>query len=104
MPQRKTRNPLIASSLPLSSSSDHQMPIAKRDLRLSRLINRLSKFEGLIIDYLTATLDLFPETRIVGDEWNWEGVRRAVETIASQRKLHVEVFGAAWRISKKPPY
>ena len=47
---------------------------------------------------LVATLDLFPQTRIVGDDWNWDGVRRAVETVAEQRRLRVEVFGAAWRI------
>ena len=33
-----------------------------------------------------------------GDDWNWEGVQRAVQSVADQRKLRIEVFGAAWRI------
>jgi hypothetical protein len=47
---------------------------------------------------LTAALDLFPQTTIVGDDWNWEGVRRAVETVAAERDLQYEVVGSGWRL------
>jgi hypothetical protein len=54
-------------------------------------------YESVMAD-LSVALDLFPKARIVGDDWDWEGVHRAVQTVADQRKLRVEVFGAAWRI------
>jgi hypothetical protein len=51
-----------------------------------------------VIEDLTAALDLFPTAHIVGDDFNWDDVRRAVETIATQRGLTVAVSGTGWRI------
>jgi hypothetical protein len=47
---------------------------------------------------LTAALDLFPRATIVGDDWDWEGVRTAVETVAKDRSLRFETLSPAWRI------
>ncbi len=41
--------------------------------------------------------ELFPEARVVGDDWNWEGVRRAVTEVAEQQNVEVEAHGVAWR-------
>lgn len=54
-------------------------------------------YESVVAD-LSVALDLFPTSRIVGDDWDWDGVRRAVQTIADQRKLRFEIFDTAWRI------
>ncbi len=43
-------------------------------------------------------MDLFPKTMIVGDDWDWEGVRQAVETIARDRGVRYEAYGSGWRI------
>jgi predicted O-methyltransferase YrrM len=58
------------------------------------------RYEAVVAD-LTTTLDLFPEATIVGDDWDWEGVRAAVETVGRQRSLQVDVLGTAWRIPKR---
>lgn len=56
--------------------------------------------ESVVAD-LSTMLDLFPKSRIVGDDWDWESVRRAVQHVASQRKLRVETFKTGWRIERK---
>ncbi|MCR4416057.1 MAG: hypothetical protein NUV77_26885 [Thermoguttaceae bacterium] len=38
---------------------------------------------------------------IVGDDWDWQGVRQAVETIATQRALGYETLGTGWRILRQ---
>jgi hypothetical protein len=43
-------------------------------------------------------MDLFPKTVIVGDDWDWEGVRQAVETIARDRSVRYEAYHTGWRI------
>jgi hypothetical protein len=47
---------------------------------------------------LTTALDLFPEARIAGDDFNWDSVRQAVEEVARLRGLQFEAHGPAWRI------
>lgn len=54
-------------------------------------------YEGVLADVSTA-LDRFPGVRIVGDDWNWPGVKRAVEQLVALRRLKLEVFETAWRI------
>lgn len=54
-------------------------------------------YEGVLADVTTA-LDRFPGVRIVGDDWNWPGVKRAVEQLVALRRLKLEVFETAWRI------
>ncbi|SIO06122.1 Methyltransferase domain-containing protein [Singulisphaera sp. GP187] len=47
---------------------------------------------------LSSTLDLFPQARIIGDDWNWESVRQAVQAVCRERGLQCEVLGVGWRI------
>ena len=57
--------------------------------------------EAVRADLMT-TLDLFPTARIVGDDWDWPGVQQAVEQLARERQLKVEVLKTAWRIIPRP--
>ena len=43
-------------------------------------------------------MDLFPKAAIVGDDWDWESVHTAVETLAKQRDFKYEVHKTAWQI------
>jgi hypothetical protein len=54
-------------------------------------------FDSVLNDF-TSALDLFPKALIVGDDWNWDSVRKAVETVAASRAIQYEVFGSGWRI------
>lgn len=54
-------------------------------------------FDSVLND-LTTSLDLFPKALIVGDDWTWDSVRKAVETVAKNRGLQYEAFGSGWRI------
>ena len=54
-------------------------------------------FDAALRD-ITLAMDLFPKATIVGDDWDWEGVHRAVETIARERKVQYEAYGSGWRI------
>jgi hypothetical protein len=54
-------------------------------------------YESVVKDLSTA-LDLFPRAVIVGDDFNWDDVRRAVETVAAERGITFEAFGTGWRI------
>lgn len=49
---------------------------------------------------VTAALDLFPRAVLVGDDWNWPGVQKAVEEVAKGRRLKLEVLHTAWRIAR----
>jgi Methyltransferase domain len=55
------------------------------------------QFESVCAD-LTAALDLFPSATVVGDDWNWESVRKAVEKVCGERRISCEVLQTAWRI------
>ncbi|MBI3866030.1 MAG: class I SAM-dependent methyltransferase [Planctomycetia bacterium] len=55
------------------------------------------RFESVVAD-LTAALDLFPSAVIVGDDWDWEEVRKAVEAVLAPRGLRCDVLGTAWRV------
>lgn len=57
------------------------------------------KFDS-VVDDLTTALDLFPKAQIVGDDLNWDDVRRAVEQVASERGLTFSAFGTGWRIDR----
>jgi hypothetical protein len=59
------------------------------------------QFESVRADVTTA-LDLFPRATLVGDDWNWEGVRKAVEGVCRERRIPCEVQGTAWRILPRP--
>jgi predicted O-methyltransferase YrrM len=55
------------------------------------------RYENVVAD-LTATLEFFPEAVVAGDDWDWEGVRSAVEAVARERGLEVRPHGSAWRL------
>lgn len=55
------------------------------------------RFESVLAD-LQSALDLFPQATIVGDNWDWESVRTAVQTVAKDRGLKCQSHGAGWRI------
>ena len=56
------------------------------------------QYESVLAD-LETTLALFPGAAIVGDDWDWDGVRSAVETVARQRNLRIEAEGPSWRLA-----
>jgi hypothetical protein len=55
------------------------------------------RFESVVSD-LQSALDLFPQATVVGDDWNWDGVRSAVETVVKDRGLESQSHGTGWRI------
>ena len=52
-----------------------------------------------VVQDVETTLDLFPGAVVVGDDWDWEGVRRGVRLVADRRRRSVEVRGVAWRLT-----
>jgi hypothetical protein len=61
-------------------------------------------FDGVTSD-LSAALDLFPRAVVAGDDYDWDEVRRAVETVCRDRGLRCESVGSGWRILRQasPP-
>lgn len=55
-------------------------------------------YEAIKAD-LETSLALFPNSTIVGDDWDWEGVRLAVSEVAKAKQLPLEVDGAGWIIT-----
>jgi hypothetical protein len=47
---------------------------------------------------VTLIRELFPQSPLIGDDWDWPGVKRAVTEVARQLGLDVDVNGVAWRI------
>jgi hypothetical protein len=45
---------------------------------------------------------LFPDAIVVGDDWDWETVRRAAVDVAREQGGVVGVHGTAWRFFGKP--
>jgi predicted O-methyltransferase YrrM len=58
------------------------------------------RYEAVVAD-LTATLDLFPDAVIAGDDWDWDSVRSAVEAVVRERGLDVQPQGSAWSIARR---
>jgi predicted O-methyltransferase YrrM len=46
---------------------------------------------------IEAARRLFPRATLVGDDWDWDGVRRAVREIEQRESLKLETHGVAWR-------
>jgi predicted O-methyltransferase YrrM len=53
--------------------------------------------EAVVMD-LEAALDLFPDTTIIGDDFNWPGVESAVRYVTSRRNRQFSVTGVAWQL------
>lgn len=58
------------------------------------------QFDSISAD-LTTALDLFPDATIVGDDWDWSDVQRAVERVCRERSILFDVLGTAWRVIRK---
>ncbi len=54
-------------------------------------------FEGVTAD-LQAIQRLFPQATIVGDDWNWEGVRRAATAFSAAAGRRLDALEAGWCI------
>ncbi len=52
-------------------------------------------YEDVLADIATSR-SLFPATMICGDDWNWPGVRRAVEYFAENRGDAIHTDGNTW--------
>jgi hypothetical protein len=48
---------------------------------------------------LSTAIDLFPGARVVGSDWDREGVRRIVEDICRDRRLACETNGSGWWVT-----
>jgi predicted O-methyltransferase YrrM len=57
-------------------------------------------FEGVTAD-LQAIERLFPRAIIVGDDWNWEGVRRAATAFSTAAERRLEALEAGWCLLAK---
>ncbi len=57
------------------------------------------RYEAVRAD-LTLLLELFPRSRIIGDDWDWPGVQQAVREVTEQHNLRIEVFGIGWKIER----
>jgi hypothetical protein len=49
-------------------------------------------------EVLNRAMDFFPKATVVGDGWDSDGVRRAVEDAARERAVRYEAHGSGWRI------
>jgi len=54
-------------------------------------------YESVKLD-LDTILMLFPKAIIVGDDWNWAGIKQAVTETAAIRGLRIEVNSNGWRM------
>lgn len=54
-----------------------------------------------VIDDLTALLRCFPNAQIIGDDWNWPSVQRAVVQVARQTRSRLRVQGNLWWFAKR---
>ncbi|MGO8748170.1 MAG: class I SAM-dependent methyltransferase [Thermoguttaceae bacterium] len=54
-----------------------------------------------VVSHLSLALDLFPRAVIVGDDYDWDEVCRAVETVARDRGLRCESVGPGWRLLRQ---
>lgn len=57
------------------------------------------RYESVIAD-LELSLKLFPTARIIGDDWDWESVRKAVEAVTVRRGLGVIPHGTSWELCR----
>lgn len=63
-------------------------------------IDACHHFEGAYRDIATA-VRLFPRAHIVGDDWDYEGVRKAAQTVARENGLELFVQShKCWTYSK----
>lgn len=85
--------------LPLRmSTQDGLNLVAARGLQPDLIyIDADHAYEAVKAD-LQRCLDLFPQATIVGDDWDWIGVRQAVEDVCRARNIAVQVHGVGWSV------
>lgn len=44
--------------------------------------------------------ELFPQSPLIGDDWDWPGVKQAVTEVANESGITVGVHGVGWRIAR----
>jgi len=54
-------------------------------------------FEAVLADLGTAH-ELFPKTRLYGNDWGWSSVRAAVEQFAGEHQLPISAVGSVWAL------
>lgn len=57
-------------------------------------------YEGCLAD-IKAIRRLWPDAVIVGDDWHWQGVRRAAQEVAKAEGLGVHADGNGWTFGPK---
>jgi hypothetical protein len=54
-----------------------------------------------VIRDVETALGLFPNSQIIGDDWDWESVRRAVQDIVCRNpRLLLEENGKSWWLTR----
>jgi hypothetical protein len=56
-------------------------------------------YESVLNDILTA-LDRFPESKIAGDDYDWPGVKQALDQLTKERGIRVELNKTGWLITR----
>lgn len=57
-------------------------------------------FDAVTSDLRTA-LERFPQANLVGDDWDWPDVRRAVESVCDPKGIVPRIEGTTWVIERK---
>jgi hypothetical protein len=60
------------------------------------------EYESVIADLETA-YRLFPGTELVGDDFDWLGVRQALEEFRARHGFVIERFRTGWRLRREAP-
>jgi Methyltransferase domain len=80
------------------SSADGLRAVRLYDVEVQVVyIDASHEYEDVRRDF-SLSLDLFPEASVIGDDWDWTGVKQAVESVAHERRLRVHARGNCWWI------
>ena len=53
-----------------------------------------------VLDDINKSLKYFPNAIIMGDDWNWGSVQRAVKEVAQENNFDIEVDLNCWKYNK----
>lgn len=62
-------------------------------------IDAAHEYEAVMKDFET-TFDLFPDSQIVGDDWGFPDVRKAVGEVSEKRGIPIRAFENCWWVEK----
>ncbi|NUQ62186.1 MAG: hypothetical protein HUU20_06845 [Pirellulales bacterium] len=77
--------------------------VAEADLEVNLVFLRAEAHPEHFVSHLSAALDLFPRSIVIGTGLDQPGIREALEKTAGQRGVSCEVNGPAWRILRPEP-